>query len=104
MSTIQHPWPLFSPVIHAPNPTLLGILFRRINVQRLPGLAEVQLQPACQNHESGGLFPEHWSLEARRPALLAQQQFRSVSAQDLLAFFHQKPSNGSSLYISMPLL
>jgi hypothetical protein len=31
----------------------------------------------------------------------AQQQSRSVSAQDLVASFHQKPSNASSLRISM---
>ncbi|OBW64530.1 MAG: DNA-directed RNA polymerase [Aureobasidium pullulans] len=102
--------PLFSPPIHTPNP------------QHHSAIMSPSLTPAPGDNKSNDLlnllkFNSNQMAAAMSPLASlqniasqnpspqlqpVQQQSRSVSANDLVASFNQKPSSASSLRISMP--
>ncbi|KAH0292755.1 hypothetical protein M436DRAFT_38439 [Aureobasidium namibiae CBS 147.97] len=102
--------PLFSPPIHTPNPQHPSAIMSP-SLTPAPGDSKsndlLNLLKFNSSQLAGAMSPlaslQNIGAQSPGPQLHpAQQQSRSVSAQDLVASFHQKPSSASSLRISMP--
>ncbi|THW30589.1 hypothetical protein D6D23_00052 [Aureobasidium pullulans] len=102
--------PLFSPPIHTPNPQHHSAVMSP-SLTPAPGDNKsndlLNLLKFNSNQMAAGMSPlaslQNIASQSSSPQLHpAQQQSRSVSANDLVASFNQKPSSASSLRISMP--
>ena len=102
--------PLFSPPIHTPNPQHHSAVMSP-SLTPAPGDNKsndlLNLLKFNSNQMAAGMSPlaslQNIASQTPSPQLRpAQQQSRSVSANDLVASFNQKPSSASSLRISMP--
>ncbi|KAI5247349.1 hypothetical protein E4T43_02105 [Aureobasidium subglaciale] len=101
--------PLFSPPIHTPNPQHSSAIMSP-SLTPAPGDSKsndlLNLLKFNSNQMASGMSPlaslQNIAAQSPSPQLhSAQQQSRSVSSQDMVASFQQKPLNASSLRISM---